>query len=92
MKPSIALILGLEESLKKKSRRIKIHLDSELIVRQMEGTYKIKSGKLIGFAKEVRKLLSYFDAYAIRHVPREKNREADRLANEAIDEYNKEQV
>ena len=87
-----ALILGLEESLKKKSRRIKIHLDSELIVRQMEGTYKIKSGKLIGFAKEVRKLLSIFDAYAIRHVPREKNREADRLANEAIDEYNKEQV
>lgn len=84
-----ALILGLEEALKLKCRRINIHLDSELVVRQMEGVYKIKNANLGRFAAEAKKLLSFFDAYTIQHVPREKNREADRLANEAIDEYNK---
>lgn len=83
-----ALILGLEEALKLKYRKINIHLDSELVVRQMEGVYKIKNANLGRFAAEAKKLLSFFDAYTIQHVPRERNREADNLANEAIDEYN----
>ncbi|MFB3925483.1 MAG: ribonuclease HI family protein [Syntrophales bacterium] len=82
-----ALVIGLEEALRKKCRRLHIHLDSELIVRQILGLYKIRSGNLIRLADEVKKLLSYFDAYTIEHISREKNAIADRLANEAIDEY-----
>jgi ribonuclease HI len=84
-----ALVLGLEETLKKKFRIVNVHLDSELVVRQMEGVYKIKNTNLGRLAAEAKKLLSQFGAYTIQHVPRHLNKEADRLANEAIDEYNK---
>ena len=84
-----ALVLGLEETLKKKFRVVNVYLDSELVVRQMEGVYKIKNANLGRLAAEARKLLSFFEGYTIRHVPRHLNKEADRLANEAIDEYNR---
>ncbi len=83
-----ALLMGLETTLKLKFRKVNIHLDSELVVRQMEGMYKIKNSNLGRLAAEARRLLSSFDAFTIQHVPRHLNREADRLANEAIDEYN----
>ena len=81
-----ALILGLEEALKRKIRRLNIRLDSELIVRQIEGTYRVKNKNLQGLMKEVRKLLSFLDGYSVAHVERSFNSAADRLANQAIDE------
>ncbi len=87
-----ALILGLEEALKLKFLKLTIHLDSELVVRQMEGIYKIKNGNLSRFASEAKRLLAGLEEYRLTHVPRTKNREADRLANEAIDEYNKSKI
>ena len=81
-----ALILGLEEALKKRYGRLNIFLDSELLVNQIKGSYKVKNENLKILMLEVRKLLSYFDSYKVEHIDRSKNHMADKLANEAIDE------
>lgn len=81
-----ALILGLEEALKKQCRRLHIFLDSELLVKQINGSYRVKSAHLKMLMQDVKKLLSSFDGYTIEHIARSYNQEADRLANEAIDE------
>ena len=81
-----ALILGLEEALKRKCRRLHIFLDSELLVNQINGQYKVKNENLKILMRDVRKLLSYFDSYTVKHIDRSHNNIADRLANEAIDE------
>ncbi|MCX5844940.1 MAG: ribonuclease HI family protein [Deltaproteobacteria bacterium] len=81
-----ALILGLEEALKRRCRRLHIFLDSELLVNQINGTYKVKNENLKVLMHDVKKLLSQFDSYTVEHVARSKNHIADRLANEAIDE------
>lgn len=81
-----ALMLGLEEALKRGIRTLHIYMDSELLVRQILGIYRVKNSNLQVLMKEVRKLLSFLDDYSVSHVPRERNAVADRLANEAIDE------
>ncbi len=81
-----ALILGLEEALKNRYGQLNIFLDSELLVNQIKGTYKVKNEKLKPLMLEVKKLLSYFDSYKIEHIDRTKNYMADKLANEAIDD------
>jgi ribonuclease HI len=63
-----------------------IFLDSELLVNQINGTYKVKNENLKVLMRDVRKLLSRFESYTVEHVDRSKNQIADRLANEAIDE------
>jgi len=80
-----ALILGLEEALKKRYSQLNIFLDSELLVNQIKGSYKVKNENLKILMSEVRKLLSYFDSYKIEHIDRSLNHMADKLANEAID-------
>ncbi|MEN6464651.1 MAG: ribonuclease HI family protein [Syntrophaceae bacterium] len=82
-----ALNMGLETALKQKYRALEIYLDSELVVRQLEGIYKIKNARLSELSKESKRLLSFLDSYSIRHIPREKNAAADKLANEAIDDH-----
>jgi ribonuclease HI len=81
-----ALIFGLEEALKKRYRRLNIFLDSELLVNQIKGSYKVKNENLKTLMSEVRKLLLYFDSYKVEHIDRSLNHMADKLANEAIDE------
>lgn len=81
-----ALILGLEKALGKGCRCLRIFLDSELLVRQIQGSYRVKNENLAKLMTEVRKLLSFLDEYTIKHIERAKNKAADRLANEAIDE------
>lgn len=81
-----ALILGLEEALKRKCRRLHIFLDSELLVKQINGTYRVKNSQLKVLMYDVQRLLSSLDGYTVEHVDRSQNHVADRLANEAIDE------
>ncbi|MGA3208944.1 MAG: ribonuclease HI family protein [Syntrophales bacterium] len=81
-----ALIFGLEEVIKKQYGRLNIFLDSELLVNQIKGSYKVKNENLKILMREVRKLLSYFDSYTVAHIDRSQNHMADKLANEAIDE------
>lgn len=81
-----ALILGLEEALKRKYRRLYIFMDSELLVKQINGAYQVKNNRLKALMQDVRKMLSFLDEYKIEHIGRNLNQAADRLANEAIDE------
>ncbi|MDR3643185.1 MAG: ribonuclease HI family protein [Candidatus Doudnabacteria bacterium] len=82
-----ALILALSEALAHSPTplALEIRMDSELIVRQMQGRYKIKEPTLKLLAAEVLKLIKNFKHVAFSHVPREQNKEADKLVNEAID-------
>ncbi len=85
-----ALILGLT-TLKKRNlfRPLKIYSDSQLMVCQLNGTYKIRKAHLRKLARRIFDLLKFFPSYEIMHVPRELNRRADKLANEAINENKK---
>jgi ribonuclease HI len=68
--------------------KLVIHSDSELMVRQMNGEYKVKDRTLKELFNEVHKILgSASFEFSIKHVPRGKNKEADALANESIDEH-----
>jgi ribonuclease HI len=64
---------------------IRIYLDSQLVVRQVLGEYKIKRPHLVPLAQEARKRMARFPKISLSHIPREENSEADALANQAID-------
>jgi ribonuclease HI len=81
-----ALIHALRYALQRGARRVSVFSDSELVVRQVEGTYKVKHPDMRPLHREATALLARFDQARVVHVPRERNREADRLANRALDE------
>ena len=67
---------------------INFYLDSELVVKQIKGEYKIKHKDLIKLSLEFwKEIKSLNKKFSINHIPREENKLADKLANEAIDEY-----
>jgi ribonuclease HI len=80
-----ALLLGIERASAFGAGELELVGDSELIVRQVNGEYKVKDATLRELHAEVRRALSGFDGWTIRHVRREENAEADRLVNEALD-------
>ena len=79
-----ALIYALQESLVLKADQIKVHTDSELLFNQLKGTYKVKNEKLKLLYSQLQHLAKGFKKVEMKLVPREKNREADRLASQAI--------
>jgi ribonuclease HI/probable phosphoglycerate mutase len=81
-----ALLLGLEEARRLGCRELDISLDSELIVRQLQGRYKVKNETLQTLFREVQGRLAGFTRWTVGHVPRAKNARADELANRGIDE------
>jgi ribonuclease HI len=81
-----ALILGLEEARRRGVDEIDIRMDSMLVVRQMQGLWKIKHPGLRPLALRAGALLAEFAKRNIEHIPREENWRADALANRAIDE------
>jgi ribonuclease HI len=80
-----ALLHALRHALELKARRVEVRSDSELMVRQLHGSYAVKNAGLRPLHREALELLQRFESAAIRHVPRDENREADRLANRALD-------
>lgn len=80
-----ALLMGLEEVLRLGGRRLRVQSDSQLLVRQLNGLYRVKDEKLRRLYPKALALLHQLEAYRIIHVMREDNRLADRLANRAID-------
>ena len=83
------LLAALNYALEHNHRRLKIITDSELMARQIKGQYKVKNPNLKVLHDRARSLIVQFDAFRIEHVRREHNREADRLANEAMDAASK---
>ncbi len=81
-----ALLAGLEMAAAAGCRRLEVRADSQLMIRQLTGRYKVKNRRLVPLVLRVKELAGRFDHVAFVHVPREENRLADRLANRAIDE------
>ncbi len=79
-----ALIAALEKAIGLGARRVDIRLDSELVVKQMKGRYRVKNAALRPLYLRVGELLSKLEGFSISSVPREQNAEADRLANAAL--------
>jgi len=79
------LITALDYAAAQGIDRLLVRSDSELLVRQMQGRYKVKSADLRPLYERARKLANGFAYFAVEHVPREQNSEADALANLALD-------
>jgi ribonuclease HI len=80
------LIAALDYAQQHGIRALRVESDSELLVRQMLGQYKVKSPELRPLFERARKMAQAFDSFKIGHVYREQNADADALANEALDE------
>lgn len=81
-----AVILALEEAKKIEPIELEFFLDSELVVKQLNREYKVKDKDLAPLFVQVWNLSMGFKKVTFTHIPREKNKEADKLVNEAIDE------
>lgn len=81
-----ALIHALRYARARGVRELRLFSDSELVVKQIGGQYRVKHPDMIPLHREAAALLRHFERASLRHVRREQNREADRLANQALDE------
>lgn len=79
-----ALLKGLEKAKKIGLDKVDILLDSELLVKQIKGEYDVKSESLKPLYGKIISLLKTFNSFSIKHIPREKNADADRLAKKAV--------
>jgi ribonuclease HI len=80
-----ALLLGIARAAQLGADELELVGDSELIVRQVKGEYKVKDATMRELHGEVKRALRPFDSWSIRHVRRELNTEADRLVNAVLD-------
>jgi ribonuclease HI len=80
-----ALLRGIELASAHGADEVELIGDSELIVRQIEGRYKVKHADMKELHAQAQKMLAGFDSWSIRHVKRAQNADADRLVNEALD-------
>jgi ribonuclease HI len=80
-----ALLLGIEMAAVLGASELELVGDSELVVKQVKGEYKVKDATMRELHAQVKSALKDFDSWSIRHVRREHNAEADRLVNEALD-------
>ena len=81
-----ALVCALQEGLALKADTLRIKSDSELLCRQLNKVYKVKSANIIGLYTQALNLLSGFKEVSIKHIPREENAFADKLATQAVKE------
>lgn len=80
-----ALLLGLNLAKGAGAKKLNVYLDSELVVKQVRGEYRVKNSEIKPLHQNVMKMIQAFDKIDILHIPREINGEADLLANQAID-------
>ena len=82
----MAMILALKGLIKARAKQVLIKADSQLMVRQMRGEYKVKNENILPLFEEAKKYVQEFESVQFEHIPREENKMADALANEALDE------
>lgn len=80
-----ALLLGLKEAQRRGVKRVSVFADSELVIKQLTGVYRVKHPVMQQRHQEAMRLLAQFETWRASHIPRERNAEADALANEALD-------
>lgn len=83
-----ALITALQSAKELKKNHLKIYTDSSLLANQINGNWRVRDPKIAVLYKRAKELISEFEQVKVHYIPRELNRDADRLANEAIDKYN----
>ncbi len=81
-----AAIIGFEQVLKLGATKVRFFADSELLVKQLNGQYKVKNEGLKPLHARIKELIAKIGAVEVQYIPRERNKEADALANKAIDE------
>ena len=79
-------IAAVEAAIELGADELELRLDSELIVRQLQGRYRVKNAQLKPLYEQLQGLIGRLDRFRAVHVPRERNRRADALANEALDD------
>ena len=82
-----AIIAALEEATKLGVKQVDIKTDSELVVKQINGEYRVKKATLKPLYQQVKQLLGLLEGFTITHIPRQQNTEADNLANQALDSH-----
>ena len=80
-----AIIAALEETIRLGVKQVEIKTDSELVVKQINGEYRVKKATLKPLYQQVKQLQSQFKDFTITHILRRQNTEADKLANKALD-------
>ena len=81
------LIEGLKLAKKNRIKELEVFMDSQLIVKQLNGEYKVKNEGMKKLFAEVISIRTYFDQVAFTHIPRENNSFADRMVNIILDEH-----
>jgi ribonuclease HI len=81
-----ALLMGLKAALRHGVRRLAVRLDSELVVKQLRGEYRVKHAGLQPLHRQALALLRRFESVDVRHVPRKQNAAADRVVNRVLDQ------
>jgi ribonuclease HI len=82
-----ALMSALEEAKEIGAKEVEIFMDSELVVKQLKGEYRVKDKDLAPLFLKIHNLRVCFQKFAVTHIPRDRNKEADKLVNEAIDKH-----
>lgn len=80
----LAVIYGLHEALYLEAKRIVVNVDSQLVARQLTGSYKVNDPRIKKFRDIILNLFRLFDTVNIKEIPREKNKAADALVNRAL--------
>ncbi|HEY83438.1 MAG TPA: ribonuclease HI family protein [Dehalococcoidia bacterium] len=80
-----AIIAALEEAVKLGATHVELNSDSELVVRQLSGRYRVRKAALKPLYQRVKELEGLLQGFRVTHIPREQNTEADRLTNAALD-------
>ncbi len=78
-----AVIAALEQAIKLGAIQVELNSDSELMVKQLLGKYRVKKDTLQPLFARVKELAAHFESFKVKHIPREQNCEADTLANKA---------
>jgi len=81
-----AAIMGMEHAVKLGASSVRLFADSELLVKQLNGQYKVKNEGLKSLHHKVKELIAKIGSVEVQYIPRALNKEADALANKAIDE------
>ena len=81
----MAVVTALEKTISMGVRQVDLYSDSELVVRQINGSYRVKKDTLKPLYQRAKQLQNSLEDFTITHIPREQNIEADNLANRALD-------
>lgn len=81
-----ALLLALKQAVALGAITLECRLDSELVVKQLKGEYKVKHPELKPLFEQAKSLISQIKNVSFKHIPRELNKQADQLANRAMDQ------